>query len=427
MYRLKSELLFREALIHFVGQWPQLSVPRGDIDADDSDLRSKMPHTWTLSPGVRIAATQLHEEGEERKRAIESRIMGHYPPTLMDPDQSGPNPAQQHNLGPGSVAKRNHPGAGTRRIYHSQKVLHWLALGLFRHWFGQHLATDYGRTSSDGGYRFYNHLAEGGEAYLDHVAREEYLQQFPVSRKARTLFDAALNEIKEGVKPFVAELVKNNSMLDTKTRAITYLTCAKPGKRHVPWLNEAEDAHVGGLDVDQDDPIASSLKTAAGGTKKPRSGRPHHLEPMPTAWPVTKKRTLEESHIRIGPSTPTKRTRFQDGTEFPIRLTRRNLKKISEPQTKHVSTPTDTNRQSDALDDEEMQDCDDPLEEDEEELEEEPSGYEAQSSDNNLEADLPSTPPDRTTVPFTPPLHDGQREAESARARGRQAKVSAWR
>ncbi|KAI9667138.1 MAG: hypothetical protein M1831_001315 [Alyxoria varia] len=350
MYRLKSELLFRETLIHLVGQWPQLSAPQGEIDTNEKELRDKLPYTWTLIPPIRIAATKLHEEEDERKRAIESRIMGHYPRTLMDPIEGGPAPAQQHNLGPGLVAKRNRGLVPTKRVYHSQNILHWLALNLFRHWFGQHLATDHARTSPDGGYKFYHHLAEGGESYLDHCAREEYLQHFPISKKSRTQFDAALNEIKEDLKPYVAELVKNNSMLDVRTTEVSYLTCAKPGKQHIPWLNEAEE--IQGADgyspprgpyLEQDGSVMPSVEAVGGGTKKPGGGRSRRSEPV-----TAKKRTAEESHKGVGMSFTNKRSRLLDtkasgasAKSEPAQLTKSNLKKVDKSlANQQVATPT---------------------------------------------------------------------------------------
>jgi hypothetical protein len=114
-----------------------------------------------------------------------------------------------------------------------------MAMNLYRHWVGQHICSDHARYADDEGHAFYNAIATGGEAYMDAAAVEGFCEFFPLSKKARRSYDEQISLIKEGVKPYVKELVRNRSQLDVKNFAVSHLTCAKVEKKEMPWFATA--------------------------------------------------------------------------------------------------------------------------------------------------------------------------------------------
>jgi len=128
-------------------------------------------------------------------------------------------------------------------VYASQ-IIAWMAMNLYRHWVGQHICADSTRYAEDEGYAFYVAVAAGGGAYLDASAIEGFAQFFPMSKKARNSLDEQLGLMKEGVKGYVKELVRNRSMLDTKSFQIAHLTCMKVEKEDMPWAKRKESAVV---------------------------------------------------------------------------------------------------------------------------------------------------------------------------------------
>jgi len=112
-----------------------------------------------------------------------------------------------------------------------------MAMNLYRHWVGQHICADMARYAEDEGFAFYHAVATGGDAYLPGSSVEGFSQFFPLSSKARRSFELQMGFMKEGVKHYVANLVRNRSSLDTKSFAIAHLTCVKVEKHEMPWLD----------------------------------------------------------------------------------------------------------------------------------------------------------------------------------------------
>jgi hypothetical protein len=125
-----------------------------------------------------------------------------------------------------------------------------MAMNLYRHWVGQHICSDLARYAEDEGHSFYNAVATGGDAYMDAAAVEGFCEFFPLSKKARRSFDEQIALIKEGVKPYVKELVRNRSQLDVKNFAVAHLTCAKIDKNEMPWSAAAIQESEGEEDTD---------------------------------------------------------------------------------------------------------------------------------------------------------------------------------
>lgn len=216
--RIRSEIVFRESVVHLVGQWHSLS----------SDVMNR------LSVELREICQTKFTELDERKKSSELKILGHYPASLQV------MLSQNQNVGAGSRTIRG-KGVPTRasQAYGSQ-IMGWMALSLFRHWLGQSIAGDMSRRACDGGLAFYTAIAEAGEKYLNQGSREAFVRHFPLSAKARTQFDRAINDIKEEVKVYVTELVKKRCTLDVSRWPVTWLTCTEVSREDLPWVGEEE-------------------------------------------------------------------------------------------------------------------------------------------------------------------------------------------
>jgi len=120
-------------------------------------------------------------------------------------------------------------------------------MNLFRHWLGQHMCGDLNRHAPDGGHAFYHALHKAGDAYIDRAAVESFTQYFPLSAKARSALEEQMGMLKEGVKPYVARLVENRSMLDVGRWPVGYLTCVEVEKGDVPWVGKSARGGSGGV------------------------------------------------------------------------------------------------------------------------------------------------------------------------------------
>lgn len=302
--RVRSELVFREAIVHLVGQWPLLleqaaqtatgllsgqenaglinthpaGVNHNDLDTYGlSHAPQNPPSTLhppnnaqtvitTLRPAIRQLVHAKHTALDDEKRAIEVRIMGHYPLHLHR--NGGPNgdPAITSNVAAGRTMRGR--GNPTRAGSYAADILAWMALNLFRHWLGQHMSGDQNRhCASDGGAGFYRALHAGGTAYIDHASLNNFCIYFPLSAKSRATFEEQMGLLKESVRPFVIPLVKCNLALEKAgAEALAYLTCAEVGREDLPWIGGRAEipwetaGMVGALDE-----VAESAGASGGG------------------------------------------------------------------------------------------------------------------------------------------------------------------
>lgn len=262
--RLRSEPILREAVIHMVGQWRSIR-DREDVDID---------------PAVRALCERKWAELNRTKIAAERNIMGHYPSHLQRPTEPNVGAGGKVQLYKGSV----------RTDMYAPQIIAWMAMNLYRHWVGQHICGDSARYAADEGYAFYKDVSAGGDAYLDHAAVEDFAKFFPLSTKARRTFDEQLGLMKEGVKEYVGELVRNRAQLDVGSFRIGHLTCVKIGKGEMPWaleadgMNEEEDAgrvlkkglekekEDSGVEADEEDEDAAVGKAKTTSTSVPAGG-----------------------------------------------------------------------------------------------------------------------------------------------------------
>jgi hypothetical protein len=192
--RIQSPSIFREAVVHLVGNWKHI-----DVYAKDN-----------LDHDVRAIVDKKHEYSEQFKRVVELRIAGHYPRcTWRKPE--------------------NNPG----REEYAKEIYPWMASNFFRHWLMQECFDNHHRMGPDGGYQFYHNLWKAGDAYLTHGDFARYHEYFPMSRKACTILENAMMDIKDEVRGFVKDLVVNRTHIPAKE--LNYITCTQLEKGDFPW------------------------------------------------------------------------------------------------------------------------------------------------------------------------------------------------
>ena len=196
--RVRSPSIFKEVLIHLVGDWDRLT----------EEQRA------TIRTDVRELCKTKHEQLKLTKMAIEVRILGHYPT---------------------SVQRSVEQAVG--RMSYQNNIYMWMVISLFRHWFSQSMAEQRNLMSKDGGALFYRQLAAGGQAYLDRKAMEGFHQYFPMSAKGAAVFTNHMTKYKDELRHFVADLVVNHAQLDTDKHPLPYLTCLQVDREDLPWIN----------------------------------------------------------------------------------------------------------------------------------------------------------------------------------------------
>ena len=197
--RLRSHLIFKESLIHVVGQWNAFGVE--DKERLDGD--------------VLTIIERKHAELRAFKQATEFRMVGHYSPNCFR-DES-------YRKG---------------RNNYCNDIYTWMCLGLFRQWFGQNVNEGNNYAAPDGGAAFYRKIGEGGEAYLDKDDIDAFHNHFPMSYKANAVFADRLCNYKHEIKGYVEPLIVNHAMIDTDRFPLPYLTCTvvQSSKGDYPWL-----------------------------------------------------------------------------------------------------------------------------------------------------------------------------------------------
>lgn len=195
--RVHSPQIFYEAVIHMVGKWQ--TMQEQEKNALHHDVRRVCEKKW--------------KEMDLAKEAIDMRILGHYPTFLS----------------------RSHENRPHRPTY-ANDIYMWMAICFFRQWFAQCISDGRNRLSQDGGYEFYNALAKGGQAYLDHETFRDFHKYFPMSSKACNVLETNMNIMKEDVKQFVKDIIQERSHVKkADVPELCWLTCAVMKREDLPW------------------------------------------------------------------------------------------------------------------------------------------------------------------------------------------------
>ncbi|KAI9713689.1 MAG: hypothetical protein M1828_001378 [Chrysothrix sp. TS-e1954] len=275
---LKSELLYREAVIHLVGRYP-------GRDSDDPNVAGL---DW---PQLKPATLELVKHKDKAldlvKRSVETRIMGYYPPKMQSPHVGNAN------VGPGSVTKRG-MGMATRVSVYQKDIFGWMAACLFRHWLGQGLCNDQSRRAADGGWTFYDAIERGSDAYIARDAIENFTHYFPLSAKARSTFEVELGEMKDHIKSYVVALLEKKLHLDVNKTEVRYLTCADIERDDLPWIQARKKKQTR-----IQDRAAAASSARQGSSLHPHEQDTETSEPTPPrAATGSKRRRLPERPLK---------------------------------------------------------------------------------------------------------------------------------
>ncbi|KAF1941377.1 hypothetical protein EJ02DRAFT_377829 [Clathrospora elynae] len=211
-YRIRSETVFKECMIHLVGNWKTFKTKSNITD----QLRE--------IPGLRALIEKYHRLLLNQCKALELGIMSMYPGDMSTPVEDLP----------------------IKREAYAKDILVWMALTFFRHWIGQRLIMEKGRSSMDCGYELYDQIGMAGESYMDKSVINQFHSKFPMTKKAMNVLENHLLEIKECMKGKVDQhkIMKSNCQLDVHRFPVNYLTCTDFLRGDYPWLKDIEAPRV---------------------------------------------------------------------------------------------------------------------------------------------------------------------------------------
>lgn len=204
-YRIKSEIVFRECMVHLAGNWKVLQLEHA--------VKDRLRET----PGLRALVEKYHRALQAQCKKLELTISTYYPSKLALPVEDLP----------------------IKREAYARDILVWMALSFFRHWLGQRLNMEQGRLAKDSGYALYKQLGTAGEAYMDKSVINQFHTKFPMTKKALNVLEKHLFELKDCVKELVARhaILKVNCLLDVHRFPVPYLTCTLFQREDFPWTS----------------------------------------------------------------------------------------------------------------------------------------------------------------------------------------------
>ncbi|KAH0566068.1 hypothetical protein GP486_000533 [Trichoglossum hirsutum] len=224
-YMARSKVIFKEALVHVVGQWPR----------DFQHLRNQLPEQ------VLDVIEDKVEELEDMKAKIEGRL---FRLTLTTPRGD--------------------------RVTPTNNYLDWTAVSLFRQWLAENTtpspspppppsSTSNNNTTNNNSNlanasprsaplpappantgRIYRLIGQGGPSYLGHDELKRFLKLRPedYSRDNLRRFERRMEELKGLAREHVKPLMRNTLEMEMGGKeggGIGYLTCTKVGERDFPW------------------------------------------------------------------------------------------------------------------------------------------------------------------------------------------------
>ncbi|KAJ4383602.1 phospholipid-translocating ATPase rsb1 [Didymella sp. IMI 355093] len=211
-YRIRSELIFKECIIHLAGDWKNLKT------------RSNIIERLRDVPSVRALVEKYHRVLLEKAKSLELSILSHYPQAVRLPSEDLP----------------------IKRESYAKDILVWMALTFFRHWVSQRLITGKGRDAPDCGFDLFYALGEGGDTYMDKSVINQFHTRFPITKKAMNVLENHLFEIKECIRGVVkdSKVLRSQCQLDVHRFPVQYLTCTEFAREDFPWLKEEREARM---------------------------------------------------------------------------------------------------------------------------------------------------------------------------------------
>jgi hypothetical protein len=211
-YRIRSELIFHECMIHLIGNWKTLKS------------KQNMGAYLREIPGLRGLIEKYHRDLLSQGKNVELGVMSLYPGSMRLPVEDLP----------------------IKREAYAKDILVWLALTFFRHWVGQRLILKKGRDAPDCGYELYTQIGTAGDSYMDKNVINQFHTRFPMTKKAMNVLENHLLEIKECMKGVVDQslILKSNCQLDVHRFPVGYLTCTEFKRGDFPWVRDTEAPRV---------------------------------------------------------------------------------------------------------------------------------------------------------------------------------------
>lgn len=213
-FRLRSELIFRECIVHLVGTWNSVKEHESVKNAVDQ------------TPGAKQLIEKYHGYLQERCRKLENDIVNEFP---------------------GDMARPQNCDIPVKSEIYGKDILLWMALTFFKNWFGAQLVNCRGYVSLDGGYALYRELAAGRDGYLNRSTVTQFYVQFPITRRSQSIIQSHLNTIKDWMQ---AEIVKKTGIMDSCCQLnvlqypVDYLTCTQFERNDYPWIAGEGMNHV---------------------------------------------------------------------------------------------------------------------------------------------------------------------------------------
>ena len=197
-YHIRGELLFKECMIHLVGNWKRLKSNSGTGER----LRN--------IPGLRGLIEGYHFDLMKQCKTLELAILSLYPGNMTTPVEDLP----------------------IRCEAYAKDILIWMALTFFQHWVFERLTIEKGRHSVDCGYELYQQMGKGGDVYLDKPILNQFHTKFLMTKKALNVVENHLLEIKECAKRIVQQhnILKSNCQLDIHRFPVNHLLHRLPAQ-----------------------------------------------------------------------------------------------------------------------------------------------------------------------------------------------------
>ncbi|KAF3010850.1 hypothetical protein E8E13_008969 [Curvularia kusanoi] len=209
-YRIRSELIFKECMIHLAGDWRNIKQKANVVE----QLR--------VIPGARSLVKKYHHALLDKAKDVETKVASHYPQSVRLPSEELP----------------------IKRESYARDILVWMALTFFRHWITQRILTGKGRDAPDCGFDLFTALGAGGNHYMDKTVMNQFHAKFPMTKKAMNVLENHLFELKECIKNVVLDsgILKSQCQLDVHRFPTKHLTCTEFDREDFPWLKEEKEA-----------------------------------------------------------------------------------------------------------------------------------------------------------------------------------------
>ena len=203
-YLARSKVIFAEALVHVVGQWPSGS----------NQLRHNVPASV-----IEVIEDKV-KNLKEKKAKAEARLF--------------------------RLALTTPRG---ERVTPQNSYVDWLALSLFRQWLAENTtppssdnrrpAPSHAQPPPINAGSLYRALGAGGSSYLTHEELKRFLRIRPdeYSRDSLKKFEKRMDEIKNIAREIVKPLMRNYLELDMGRDGggLGYLTCTRVEEADFPW------------------------------------------------------------------------------------------------------------------------------------------------------------------------------------------------